>query len=58
MVPTLSDMRPAMGRLSRVARYWQPMVSPAMIALKPSCSWTYPGITAIGRPMHRKAIKV
>ncbi|MNI86051.1 hypothetical protein D3C73_1431060 [compost metagenome] len=58
LVPTLSDMRPAMGRLSRVARYCEPMVNPAITALNPSCSWTYPGNTAIGRPMQMKAMKV
>ena len=40
LVPTLSDMRPAMGRLSSVARYCEPMVIPATTALKPSSPWT------------------
>ena len=34
LVPTLSDIRPAMGRLSRVARYCEPIVTPATTAQK------------------------
>src|SRR5919197_5374454 len=46
LAPTESPMRPAMGRLDKVATYCALMAKPEIPAWQPSCKWTHPGTPA------------